>query len=193
VISIDEGETILRHPLVEKNVGVKSYSGELRVYLNHNLRAMFMDFKPGNPYFTSTIRYLRKFSTLPGINLYLLHVLSGLRNPTDVCLSNDNFQLIIGTHYRQKKFLITNLKPVIRLTRETDMPVELLKSPRGYVRLRNHITGFLRQSYHLNLGSNQTSKNPCKNLSGGNKRTIRSYICLNPLRIVGTALEREKF
>ena len=47
-----------------------------------------------------------------------------------------DFQLIIGTHYKQKKFLINDLKPVIRLTRETDMPVELLKSPRGYVRLR---------------------------------------------------------
>ena len=136
VISVDEGELYADFPLVEKNIGVKSYSGELRVYLNKNLTNMFKDFMPGNPYFTSTIMNLRKFSTLTGINLYLFARSVCFRNPTEVCLSNDDFQLIIGTHYRQKKFLINDLKPVIRLTHETDMHVKFLKSPRGYVRMR---------------------------------------------------------
>ncbi len=136
VISVDEGELYADFPLVEKNIGVKSYSGELRVYLNKNLTNMFKDFMPGNPYFVSTIHQIRKFSTLTGINLYLFARSVCLQNPTDVCLSNEAIQLIIGTKYAEKKEFIRKLKPVIQLTYETDMHVKLLKSPRGYVRMR---------------------------------------------------------
>ena len=93
VISVDEGELYADFPLVKKNIGVKSYSGELRVYLNKNLTNMFKDFMPGNPYFTSTIMNLRKFSTLTGINLYLFARSVCFRNPTEVCLSNDGLPI----------------------------------------------------------------------------------------------------
>ncbi len=136
VISIDEKDRYVEIPLVEKNVGVKSYSGELKVYVNRHLSGLFTGFKPGNPYFISAMDQLRKFRTLPGINLYLFARSVCLQNPTMVCLSGSQFQSILGTKYGKMKELVRNLKPILRQSLETDMNMELLKSPRGYVRFK---------------------------------------------------------